>query len=586
MAGLNPTKRQMERLRAAFREVKAENDSVLNLPESNTFVHTKVYRDVQDTRRCLLIGRKGSGKTALLVGYRNEHRDKYLTPTIDIKADDFPLENLFEFFYTDSQKAVSKITSKLHKMSDLPDFVDPVKIASYAWTQSLVCAAIYRTAEKLLDGNIVVDDSERKKLQRARAIIGKYMGISSSFSQAVSGNEIVYSLLIYFFQSAQGVIDSAIGIHTHEISVLLAAITLGLSRKFSDGMDTLVEKAAGTINRTYEKHQKKTLITLDKFDDFYDEFYRSRPGKESTATGRREFLNTLLQGLVLATRDINRDERFRWLDTLFTIPMDKFLEIHLRERADLEHSHVLRLDWTPLELLDYVNRRIAYALELPSERKDEAWELLFPFRVTNGKLKEVKEDSFLYIVRHSLWKPREIQMYLSAILGMMDEMRLPADEEMFRKVVKFESEKIIRREFLEEFLSEYPGMPRVLKKLENLSLKTVMSYEEVCDKLSGLSLFEYANSVDQVMLRLFHMGVLGIRQVLQAKRSIQADATITQNKEEVLYRYCYNHLINDPFDAGVSVAFHPMFFEYLNIKHEEKYVVNQLSWDMFLDTPV
>lgn len=583
MTGLNPTKHQMERLKAAFREVKAENDSILTEPDSNTFVHTKVYREMEDARRSLIIGRKGSGKTALLLGYQNEHRDRYFAKaSIQIKADNFPLEPLFSFFYSDFRRSIEKTNLQLKTkgISDLPAFIEPAKIAEYAWQQSLMCAAIFTTSERLLE-EPQLGDVEKKVLRRARRIIGRYMGLNSIKSLGKgAGPEIAFSLLIYFFQSVQGVIDKALEVHTHEISVALAAITFGLSKKLTPRLSRSLDVSAQIISEYYDSHQKRTLITLDKFDDFYDEFYR-RSRKDKQAEQRRDFLLSLLQGLVIAARDLSRDKRFRWLDAIFTIPMDKFLELHLRERIDLESSYVLRLEWTPKELLDYVNRRIAYALDLPLDQKDTAWSLLFPFDVTNGKVREVKEDSFLYVIRHSLWKPREIQTYLNAIFHLMDEYRKPADEDMFRKVAKTESEKIIRQEFLEEFQSEYPGILKVLKKLENLSLQSVMQYEELCHKLSGLSLFDDISTPDEIMLRLFHTGVLGVRQVSAARRTVYRDATITQNKEEVIYRYCYNCMVNDPFTPGINVVFHPMFFEYLNINHVEKYVVNQLTWEMF-----
>ncbi len=99
MTGLNPSPDQLRRLKDAFRELKAEQDLLLRKAESRTFVHTRVYRQVRDERKCLLIGRKGAGKTALLVGYRTENHEDYLAEAdIDIIADEFPLEPLFHFF--------------------------------------------------------------------------------------------------------------------------------------------------------------------------------------------------------------------------------------------------------------------------------------------------------------------------------------------------------------------------------------------------------------------------------------------------------------------------------------------------------
>lgn len=583
MAQLNPNREQLARLIDAFREVKAENDTLLSNPGTSIFVETHVYRQVQNTRRPLLIGRKGAGKTALLLGYRNEHEDKYIAEAaIDIKADQFPIETLFSFFYTDYRRSVEAINSRTSKISDIPGFAEPVRLATFAWLQSLMSAAIYTTAGKLLTDPLEnITSDQRKLLTRARRAIEKWMG--KKFFRAGgddAGGEVVFTLLVYFFQTLQSAIDKILETHNGEIAVLLAGITRTVTRALSGKPDKAVEAAATEIKKILKHRDLRTLITLDKFDDFYDEFYRSseRSGK---ANGRREFLSIILQGLVLAARELNRKPEFAWLDSIIAIPMDKFLEIHLRERLDLEVAQVLRLEWTPSELLEYVNRRISYALNLPESESDNSWDRLFPFDVTNGRVKDTKEDSFLYIVRHTLWKPREVQMYLSALFEEMESSRAPADEEMFRRVVSKESEKIIRREFLEEFSSEFPGVSRILKKLENVDLQSVMAYELVLDRLKGLSLFEESMRPDEVLLRLYHMGIVGVRQVFVSRRVEHSDSTITQQKQEVSYRFSYNYDGNDPFTQGISVVFHPMFFEYLNIEHEEPYVVNQLVWEMF-----
>ena len=70
----------------------------------------------------------------------------------------------------------------------------------------------------------------------------------------------------------------------------------------------------------------------------------------------------------------------------------------------------------------------------------------------------------------------------------MDESRQPADEVMFRKAVKIQSEETIREEFREEYSVEYPGLAATLRKLETVGLKSVMPYEEVCNAISKASL--------------------------------------------------------------------------------------------------
>lgn len=575
MTGLNPSPDQLRRLRAAFQELKAEQDQFLRQVENRTFVHTRVYRQVRDERKCLLIGRKGAGKTALLVGYRTENRADYLAEAdIDIIADEFPLEPLFHFFYREVYGKLNQRAGN-NRNTDLAHFLDPTKVATYAWKQSLTASAVCMAAQQILDSDMgsQLSDQEKRTLEDALEHVLKLLGNGKG---RVEGGTILGPFLVYFFTAFTELIEVAIEQSMGSFAALVAKITGQLSLMAKSNTDEALRRPVHQIRQILDRHGKKVLLTLDRFDDFYDEFqYRQ---SNDMAIEKRAFLAALLKGLVIAARDLQRDAaQYSWMHMIFTIPMDKFLELQLRERADLESNHVVRLEWTPKELYEMVNRRIAAALDLPEKDIPNAWNLLFPFDVTNGRLREVKEDSFLYIVRHSLWNPREIHMYLKALFAEMEKR--PADEEMFRQVVRTETENIIRREFIGQFISEFQGLQKVLNKLGNVQLRTVLSYESLCDKLGGLELFDDCRSPDQIAVRLFHMGVLGVR--IKGHRSDGNLAVITQQKHEVGYRFCFNTDENDPFSPGCEVCIHPMFFEYLNIKHEEPYVVNQLVWEMF-----
>ncbi len=577
MTGLNPSPDQLRRLKDAFRELKAEQDQLLRQAESRTFVLTRVYRQVRDERKCLLIGRKGAGKTALLVGYRTENRDDYLADAdIDIIADEFPLEPLFHFFYKEVYDKLNKRAAGT-KSTDLAHFLDPTKVAAYAWKQSLTASAVCMAAQQILSSEFSdrLSDDEKKTLEDTLDHVLKLLGATNG-KRKVGGGEILSTFLVYFFTNFAELIEAAIDQSMGSFAGLVAKISGQMTFMAKNNTDEALRRPVQQIRQILNRHGKKVLLTLDRFDDFYDEFqYR-----QATALmlEKRTFLASLLKGLVIAARDLQRDTaQFSWIHMIFTIPMDKFLELQLRERADLESNHVVRLEWTPRELYELVNRRIAVALDLPEKDTPNAWNLLFPFDVSNGRVREVKEDSFLYIVRHSLWNPREIHMYLKALFAEMEKG--PADEEMFRRVVRAETENIIRREFIGQFIGEFQGLQKVLNKLGNVQLRTVLPYEDLCDKLGGLELFDDCRTPDQIAVRLFHMGVVGIR--VNARRTDGNLPVVTQQKQEIAYRFCFNTDDNDPFSPGCDVCVHPMFFEYLNIKHEEPYVVNQLTWEMF-----
>jgi hypothetical protein len=572
---------QLRRLRDVFQELKAEQDQSLRQQQFRTFVHTKVYRQVQHEGRCLLVGRKGAGKTAMLVGYRTENEHAYLTnANIEIVADEFPLEPLFNFFFVDIRKHAEK--QKVGR-TDLAQFLDQTRVATFAWKHSLTSSALFMAASQLLDHPEYanqITDNERRTLENACDQVIRLYDSKANRKSVSNGGTLLSSLLIYNVgalpEMIQGILEED---GPGNWAGTIAKITSKLSGYLKQDSVESLRKPMMQVRQILQRFDKKVLLTLDRFDDFYDEFlYRHED--EADGQQKQQFLSSLLKGLILAARDLQRDaHEYGWMHMIFTIPADKFLELRLRERADLESNHVIPLQWSPIELREMVNRRIALALDLPEADIPKAWNLLFPFEVTNGRVRKVREDSFLYIVRHSLWNPREIQMYLKAIFAEMERTRQPADEEMFRRVISIETERIIRGEFLGQFQGEYHGLTRMLNKLGNVQLQTVMSYEDLCDKLSGVTLFEGCKTPDQTVLRLFHMGVIGLR--AQSRRDWNNRQVIMQEKQEVTYRYCFNCDESDPFAVICDVCFHPMFFEFLNLQHTRPYVINQLTWDMF-----
>jgi hypothetical protein len=577
----NLTPQQLERLRNAFHELKAEQDPILRQQQSRTFVHTNVYHQVRNEGRCLLVGRKGAGKTAMLMGFRQENADAYLTnASIEIIADEFPLEPLFNFFFVDLHE---KAGSKKGGRTDLAQFLDQTRVATFAWKHSLLTCALFMASSRLLDIPELSEQlstNERKILENTcNQIVGLYDAKANRRSVA-NGGSLLSSLLIYNVgtlpEMIQGIIEED-GLSNWAGTI--AKITSKLGNFLKQDMVESLRKPMMQVRHILQRFDKKVLLTLDRFDDFYDEFLYRRDD-EQDGEQKKEFLTSLLKGLILAARDLQRDSKeYGWMHMIFTIPADKFIELRLRERADLESNHVIPLQWSPIELREMVNRRIAYALDLPESDIPRAWNLLFPFEVTNGRVRRVRENSFLYIVRHSLWNPREIQMYLKAIFAEIERTKQPADEELFRRVVSTETERIIRGEFVGQFQGEYHGLTRLLNKLGNVQLQTLMQYEDLCDKLSGVVLFEGCRTSDQTVLRLFHMGVIGVR--VNARRDWHHKQVIMQEKQEVAYRFCYNCDESDPFATTCEICFHPMFFEYLNLSHQRPYVINQLTWDMF-----
>ena len=96
------------------------------------------------------------------------------------------------------------------------------------------------------------------------------------------------------------------------------------------------------------------------------------------------------------------------------------------------------------------------------------------------------------------------------------------------------------------------------------------------------------NSVD-AMVRLFHMGIIGLRETSQ----IETARSVRQVGATVIYHfifhgtptYRFHGAIKDLADAAADgppqfeLVFSPLFFEYLRLRHETNFIINELPHD-------
>lgn len=574
------TTQQVTRLYEAFSTLKAERDNFLKNKFEQTFVETSVYGDAQQAGKTLLIGGKGSGKTALLFAQEFHNKENYLT-TVEINIDQLPFTALFNFFFSGFSKVITKASQN---SSDIKDFLELEKVTAFAWKNALLASVLLRAAETIVvTPNISVE--ERKLAHEALETLNKILGKASSVRPTKRGSGSTFTFLAVFFSILQEIVERALDENFPNVSVLLARLTEEILDRVSEPLEVQLIEVSTKINPTLSRLKKKIYLRLDKFDDYYDKFYGEIVSHNSTispneARHRKSFLRKLLEGLVVAARDIRDYEAFAHTNILIAIPQDKFLELELREGMDLILSRVVQINWTPTELFDMVNRRIHTALSL-SGRIEDSWYQVFPETVRNAKTGQ-SEDSFLYITRHSRWKPREIQMH---VVELLEAMRRSDGKELtdqdFHQCIKSSCSKIVEQEFKSEFSKEYPSIHRIIHQLENSSIKTIMEYGPVCNVIRGVDLADDITDPDEIMKRLYKMGILGTRVVKGT--ADKHPPTVVQGHQHVAYKFHYNSPDTAPFAPKSTVAFHPMFFDSINAKHTEQYIVHEMNWEMFYE---
>ena len=579
-----PTQAELELLKNIFGNIKAEKDLELEVRLKELFVTTHEYFEAQRGGKAIVIGRKGSGKTALIKGFRYNHSDKYQSIG-EIDADDLPVTTLYNYYLVDIEKQSEKIAQAADAVTlrsiqtDVADLMTPARLSTYAWEKAFANFSIYQASISLLeDNNLSKEDYKVLK------------NISSAIKGDLDAHDpaaFLYALLTEKYDEIKELIEAIISNFAGEVwGKLLSLLTNKIIGKFREPPSQEYQKALDIIKYHNENNDFRILITFDRFDDFYDVHYSnlttSTGGDRNANRTQQSILQALLEGLILAVSSIKNNPEYVWVNLLITIPMDKFMELNLRERARIEIDNTIQLNWTPLELFDYANRRIAMALGDKVPEGQNPWYFIFPRTITNVSINKIPEDSFLYMLRHTLWKPREVQMYIQKLLEVMlsGGFSFEQRERIFREAIHSQAREIFRQQFSEEFQKQYPRLRKLLKQLQTRKIYTVMPFSGLFDLLPTSGLSDDVTDRSEVLRRLYVMGVIGVRKVLPYKQW-NYEATVTQAKQEVAYTYFFNSKDYDPFTPDVDICFHPMFFDEVAAEHKHDYIINELSWDMF-----
>jgi hypothetical protein len=575
-----PTPEELSKLILIFKNIKAETDKVLQEHLVDLFVTTDEYFEAQRAGKAIILGRKGSGKTALLLGFSHYHSESYQVIS-KIDADEIPITGLYNYYLADHLKRsaelykLAKGIASESELTDLATFINPVRLSTYAWQKAFQDYGLYLACQTAIEYPDCSQTDKDILVQVIKAIKGKFDDSDAS--------AFLYALLTENYDEILELIEGTINTFVGNAwGKLISLITNKLISKFRANPPNNYSEAINIIKERYFKNNWRILINFDRFDDFYDKHYQEiRHSKEQDGS-RRQILSAVLEGLVLAASAIKNHNDYEWLDLLVTIPMDKFMELSLRERARIEFENTIPLQWNPPELFDYANRRIANALGWRIPAGKNPWYYIFPDNITNVAANNIKEDSFLYMVRHTQWKPREIQMYISRLIVRMFSggINYQAREAVFREAIQEQSREIIRQEFEPEFKRQYPRLWRLLKQLQASKIFTVMPLSDFMDVISGARLSDDVADKTEVLRRLYHMGIVGVRKLVPTKQR-DIEPTITQNKQEVSYTFFFSSKDHDPFAPNVDICFHPLFFDEIGAVHNEDYIVNELKWDMF-----
>jgi len=537
-----------DQLQVLFRETKHEilrrKEDAGNVNEFNEqlFVKTHTYQKVIKQQACIIIGRKGSGKSTIIDHFLHAHGGN---------GHEVMHVHLKEFEFT---TLYTTVFSRPHS-TEIGELVVNERFFEVVWL-----AYIYRLTQKAL------------------GLQGNVPGAELRTNWA-----IFLDVALKVTDYIEKVVDS-----TAPTASFFAAIADQL------GVEALVGSVVGEerlerITFEIENGEKRLLFSLDGFDLRFEDFRNhtlSDIMPEAERAHRTAFEIAWLKGLLRSILDLRSSDlviRDR-MDFCVSIPQDRYMEARELERDDYRfRTMASEIQWSGYELAILIRKRLEFMAGIrtdpnkgPLERLSQVLahpSILLPQMVEiNVGGNKVKVSLFTYVLRHTFWRPRDVLYYVAALLTMdkfLKRTKRVMDEKVLKEVVSLTTLDIIATEFLKEFKKNFTNIEEALKRLRGLDIVT--SKSELSERLKGLPFFMDGGTrtVTDATAKidvLFEIGLLGYEQRERTGTDPMECFIFSDGDKE------YKAFSHEEIET-LHFVVHPIFTEYLRLNTAKHRIV-------------
>jgi hypothetical protein len=470
------------------------------------FIESPDLNRILNTESDIVYGTKGVGKTALRRALSEINKSMYFgTTTIDLDQISFA--------------QVHASLSKLHATSQ----TELSTLARNLWRSVLLMYALECVAARLpSSASLSIDVHE--ELHR------------EGFAQTTHSNERLLSQIERVFQKlAEAGLESQVsplGLNSKQRSVIHDFTS-------RSSIVDLLRKCAVEVRAS----RKPVLVCLDGFDSIVDHTPESR--------------KAIFAGLIDAVHKLAKDQA---LADVFCFKV--FLPQELADDAQalvwdsdkfLERTH--HLQWGKPEFQTLLLRRMRPHSKSKSREFADVWREFMPDSVRND-IHRLDEDSFDYILRHTLYRPRQVLYHVQKIVDRWDERSATfrVDPTFIPPAVAATNYELAEA-VVYQLEVKYPGLKGFVQSCSGAcNTMTVAQFEERATRMFGLS---SSQEVTRTFNNLFSDGLFGF--------AIRASVSGKSNKNSFRFAFVGDrpgrnvHSSLSPHDI---VALAPMFNEY------------------------
>ncbi len=414
------------------------------------FYHTRIVSRLLNGNKLYVVGRKGTGKTAISEHLDNLCEDKYFSQKLTFK--NFPFNKLYELQdkgYTAPNQYIT------------------------LWKY-----VIYSTVCKLMANNPSIDLVSRQKLQ----------GI--------------------FSDDIENALPSAVERWTgvkFDLKVLGSGIGVGLNKESGNGASDDWTRRVEILEKFLlgQVGSDKYLIMFDELDEDYKDIIEPEKYHQYTE---------LLTSLFKAIQDVRgRFSKHKLFPVVFI--RDDIYDILQDPDKTKWIDYKIDLEWDEAGIKNLLAFRISRAIDAVGDAEDfnKVWQkLFFPGQVKYGHKQSRLMPPFDYITRRSFLRPRDYVRYLQVCA----EIALEKGHDKIIPDVVNEADKAfsnyLRSELEDEFHGVIPDIHRILDIFTTLRKQTLRidEFKEHFDTAVENGLIK-TKDFQFVLQMLFHFSLIG-----------------------------------------------------------------------------
>jgi len=474
----------------------------------NHFVESIDLSRINNNNSSIVYGSKGAGKTALRRALTELNRDSFLTTkTIDLDEISF-----------------AQVHQALARLRDTSR-AEIANLARNTWRNVLAVYCLEAVADTVPKESVL-----RREIREFLASEG-YIEIESSNNRIIGLIERLLTL------------SGGIGLErgtSHSLGLTKTQLSVINEFPYHPALRSLLDKCAGII----EESGKFVLICLDGFDSIIDHTPESR--------------KAIFAGLIDAIYKCSKDRLF-----CNSFCFKAFLPRELTEEARMivwdadkfiQNTHYLR--WPENSFQDLLSRRLQSYSRTKSGHFNDIWRDLMPEKIKNPT-HGVEEYSFGYILRHTLYRPRQVLTHMQRIFDYWDE----SPSSSFRVDPSFIPPIIARTNYemaqyvVNQMQITHPQLGHFMKSWGGSSNTIfVGDFQDRIGKIFGCQTLQETGTVFD---SLFNLGIFGLARSSEIKNSARSTS----------FRFGF---VGDTFAPNIHatvnnfdvVALSPMFSEF------------------------